>query len=131
MRTRYLFCSHAGWSDPPRSVGKLERHGDAARHGRPIRAAPFHNHRRKKEPEMTPDLCIYHGQCDDGFGAAFAVWKRDGDCVTYHAGVYGKAPPLVAGLDVAVVDFSYKRPVMVEIAKSAASILVLDHHKTA
>lgn len=80
---------------------------------------------------MTPDLCIYHGACDDGFGAAFAVWKRDGDCVTYHPGVYGEAPPDVTGLDVAIVDFSYKRPVMVELASKAKSILVLDHHKTA
>lgn len=80
---------------------------------------------------MTPDLCIYHGACDDGFGAAFAVWKRDGDSVTYHPGVYGVAPPDVTGLDVAIVDFSYKRPVMVDLASKANSILVLDHHKTA
>lgn len=80
---------------------------------------------------MTPDLCIYHGACDDGFGAAFAVWKRDGYAVEYHAGVYGKAPPDVTGLDVVIVDFSYKRPVMVELASKAKSILVLDHHKTA
>lgn len=80
---------------------------------------------------MTPDLCIYHGGCDDGFGAALAVWKRDGDCVTYHPGVYGVDPPDVTGLDVALVDFSYKRPVMVDLARRAKSILVLDHHKTA
>jgi hypothetical protein len=80
---------------------------------------------------MTPDICIFHGDCLDGFGAAFAVWKRDGDCVTYHAGVYGKEPPDVAGLDVAIVDFSYKRHVMIELAAKAKSILVLDHHKTA
>lgn len=80
---------------------------------------------------MTPDLCIYHSGCDDGFGAAFAVWKRDGDCVTYHPGVYGVDPPDVTGLDVAIVDFSYKRPIMVDLAGKAKSILVLDHHKTA
>lgn len=80
---------------------------------------------------MTPDLCIYHGNCDDGFGAAFAIWRREGDCVEYHAGIYGKEPPDVAGLDVALVDFSFKRPVMVALASKAKSILVLDHHKTA
>lgn len=80
---------------------------------------------------MTPDICIYHGGCDDGFGAAFAIWKRDGDSVEYHQGVYGAAPPDVTGLDVAIVDFSYKRPVMIEIAAKAKSVLVLDHHKTA
>jgi oligoribonuclease NrnB/cAMP/cGMP phosphodiesterase (DHH superfamily) len=80
---------------------------------------------------MTPNLCIYHGGCDDGFGAAFAIWKRDGDAVTYHPGVYGEAPPDVTGLDVAIVDFSYKRSIMAELATKAKSILVLDHHKTA
>jgi oligoribonuclease NrnB/cAMP/cGMP phosphodiesterase (DHH superfamily) len=81
---------------------------------------------------MPPDLCIYHGACDDGFGAAFALWKRYGDkIITYHPGVYGEAPPDVSGLDVAIVDFSYKRPVMIDLAAKAKSILVLDHHKTA
>lgn len=80
---------------------------------------------------MTPDLCIYHKACDDGFGAALAIWKRDGDCVAYHPAAYGETPPDVAGLDVAIVDFSYKRPVMIDLAAKAKSILVLDHHKTA
>lgn len=80
---------------------------------------------------MTPDLCIYHGGCDDGFGAAYAVWRLHGADVDYHAGVYGVAPPDVTGLDVAIVDFSYKRPMMIDLASKARSILVLDHHKTA
>ncbi len=80
---------------------------------------------------MTPDMCIYHGGCDDGFGAAWAVWKRDGDCVQYHPAVYGDPPPDVTGLDVAIVDFSYKRPVLLEMATKAKRIVVLDHHKTA
>ena len=35
-----------------------------------------------KEPSMSewkPDICIYHGGCDDGFGAALAVHMRWGD----------------------------------------------------
>jgi oligoribonuclease NrnB/cAMP/cGMP phosphodiesterase (DHH superfamily) len=83
------------------------------------------------EGNMTPDLCIYHGSCDDGFGAAFAVWKKHGTRVRYRAGVYGVAPPDVTGLNVAIVDFSYKRPIMVELIKKAKGVLVLDHHKTA
>lgn len=80
---------------------------------------------------MKPNLCIYHGGCDDGFGAAFVIWQLYGDDVTYHPGVYQVPPPDVTGLDVAIVDFSYKRPVMIEIAAKAKSVLVLDHHKTA
>jgi len=80
---------------------------------------------------MTPDICIYHGNCADGFTAAWAVWKRFGDAVEFHPGVYGQVPPDVAGKNVVLVDFSYKRPVLEGMAKSAKSILVLDHHKTA
>lgn len=80
---------------------------------------------------MIPNICVYHGSCDDGFGAAYAVWKKYGNSVLYYAGVYGLSPPDVTGLDVAIVDFSYKRPIMVELASKAKSILVLDHHKTA
>ena len=80
---------------------------------------------------MKPDICIYHGNCADGFTAAYAVWKRFGDAVEYVPGIYGEAPPDVSGKHVVIVDFSYKRSVLVEMAESAASVLVLDHHKTA
>lgn len=76
-------------------------------------------------------LCIYHGGCDDGFGAAWAVRQALGDNVEFHAGVYQGAPPEVTGRDVVIVDFSYKRPVLEEMIGKAASLLVLDHHKTA
>lgn len=77
-------------------------------------------------------LCIYHAGCVDGFGAAWAVRKFLGEGnVEFHAGVYQEPPPDVAGRQVIIVDFSYKRPVLEEMGKSAKSILVLDHHKSA
>lgn len=77
-------------------------------------------------------LCIYHGGCDDGFGAAYAVWKALGaDNVEFHAGVYQNPPPDVSGRDVVIVDFSYKRPVLAEMSLKAKRLRVLDHHKTA
>lgn len=80
---------------------------------------------------MSRPLCIYHGNCADGFSAAWAVWSYfAGDC-DFHAGVYGAPPPDVTARDVIIVDFSYKRDVLVAMAASAASVLVLDHHKTA
>lgn len=81
---------------------------------------------------IKPDLCIYHGACDDGFGAAFAVWKAFPEQdITFFPGVYGEDPPDMTGLNVAIVDFSYKRDVMIGLAAKAKSLLVLDHHKTA
>jgi len=37
----------------------------------------------------------------------------------------------VSGRDVILVDFSYKRDVLLQMAETARSILVLDHHKSA
>ena len=76
-------------------------------------------------------VCIYHGNCADGFGAAWVVRKAMGDSVEFIPGVYQNAPPDVTGRDVILVDFSYKRSVLIEMAQSAASILILDHHKSA
>ena len=76
-------------------------------------------------------LCIYHGGCPDGFGAAYAVWKRFGDEVEYYPATHGDPPPDVTGRDVIMVDFSYKRPVLTEMLKRCNSMIILDHHKTA
>jgi nanoRNase/pAp phosphatase (c-di-AMP/oligoRNAs hydrolase) len=76
-------------------------------------------------------LCIYHGNCQDGFGAAWAVHRALGENVEFHPGVYQDAPPDVTGRDVLLVDFSYKRPVLGAMAQTARSILILDHHKSA
>ena len=78
-----------------------------------------------------PDICIYHANCDDGFAAAYAVWKRFGDAVAFVPAQYGGDIPDVAGKDVLIVDFSFKKSVMQDLADKAERIIVLDHHKTA
>lgn len=76
-------------------------------------------------------IVIYHGNCADGFGAAWAVRQRFGDAAEYFPGVYQDAPPDVTNRNVILVDFSYKRGVLQQMAKTAHSIFVLDHHKSA
>jgi oligoribonuclease NrnB/cAMP/cGMP phosphodiesterase (DHH superfamily) len=76
-------------------------------------------------------ICIYHGNCADGFGSAWVVRKALGDFVSFHPGIYQTEPPDVTDKDVLLVDFSYKRPVLLTMAEKAKSILILDHHKTA
>jgi oligoribonuclease NrnB/cAMP/cGMP phosphodiesterase (DHH superfamily) len=76
-------------------------------------------------------MCIYHGNCADGFGAAWVVRKALGDLVEFVAGVYGQEPPDVEGKDVIIVDFSYKHEVMARMSWKASSIIILDHHKSA
>ena len=75
-------------------------------------------------------LCIYHGNCADGFGAAWAVRKAI-PTAEFYAATYQEPPPDVTGKSVLMVDFSYKRNVLLDMAGKAESILILDHHKSA
>ena len=75
-------------------------------------------------------LCIYHANCADGFTSAWAVWKKHPD-TEFFEGIHGEAPPDCKGRDVVIVDFSYKRATLIEVAKKAKSVLILDHHKSA
>lgn len=87
---------------------------------------------RTDTASALPVLCIYHRNCADGLGAAWAVHRALGAGVDYHAAAYSdEGWPDVTGRDVLIVDFSYKRPVLEEMARRARSVLVLDHHKTA
>jgi len=80
---------------------------------------------------MTKKICIYHGNCADGFTAAWVVRRALGNDVEFHPGVYQTQPPDVTGADVYIVDFAYKRPVMEEIIAKANSVTHIDHHETA
>ena len=79
---------------------------------------------------MKP-LIIYHGNCADGFGAAWCFHHRDPHGYDFHPGVYQQEPPDVEGRDVFLVDFSYKRPVVETMLARARSVVLIDHHKTA
>lgn len=78
-----------------------------------------------------PVKVIYHAGCFDGFCAAWVMRKVYPDAEFIPA-QYGDAPPDVKGCKVFIVDFSYKRNVMLHlIAETRGDITVLDHHKTA
>ena len=77
------------------------------------------------------NLCIYHGNCPDGFGAAWAVRHALGDGVEFYKGIHEQSPPNVRGMDVLLVDFSYKKDVLENMLKTAVSITILDHHISA
>jgi hypothetical protein len=81
---------------------------------------------------MSKHLCIYHGDhCNDGFGAAWTVWKHLGTEVDFHAARYGEDSPDVTGAHVLIVDFCYPSNVLDAMAARAEHITVIDHHKTA
>ncbi len=102
-------------------------------HGSDIETASGRNSARSRSvtTDYQPDMMIYHANCADGFGAAWAAWMKWGDAVEYVPCAYGQQAPEVLGKHVLIGDFSFKREQMDIIAQGAASIVVLDHHKTA
>ena len=80
---------------------------------------------------MKDIIVIYHANCTDGMGAAYAAWTELGETAEYLPTHYGNEPPDVSGKEVYVLDFSYPRAVLLSMKAKAKSILVLDHHKTA
>jgi len=74
---------------------------------------------------------LYHAGCDDGFGAAYAIWLKHGYQAEYIPVQHGQPFPEVSpGETVYVVDFSYSRDILKRVA-DRCKVVVLDHHKTA
>lgn len=83
---------------------------------------------------MRP-IVLYHANCLDGFGAAFAAFLRfredDKSLCDFFAAAYGEEMPECAGRDVYLLDFSYRRPELKELCNKAKSVTIIDHHITA
>lgn len=74
---------------------------------------------------------LYHAQCPDGFGAAWAAWKKFGENVKYvpvHPG--DKAPELPADAEVLMVDVAYSRSRLLDLRSKVKKVTVVDHHVT-
>ncbi|MDH5784645.1 MAG: DHHA1 domain-containing protein [Chromatiales bacterium] len=83
---------------------------------------------------MTQPLIIYHGNCLDGFGAAYAAQRyflKQSIEAEYFPASHGEDLPECAAREVYVVDFSYKRPIMKQLCEVAERVIVLDHHISA
>lgn len=78
---------------------------------------------------MKQIVVVYHADCPDGFGGAFAAWKKFGDEAEYMPKRHGEpAPTTLGGRDVFMIDFSYPKEILQSLAMEAASFVILDHH---
>jgi hypothetical protein len=78
---------------------------------------------------MKP-LIIYHGDCNDGFGAALAAYLKYGDEAEYISGMYDGAVPNVVNRDVLIFDYHFKKVVLEKMKLEANTLLLKDHHAT-
>lgn len=75
---------------------------------------------------------LYHSQCYDGFGAAFAAWFKFGNEATYIAVSYGKPmPEMQDGSAVYILDFHYDAEDLKTLSERMKKVVVLDHHISA
>jgi oligoribonuclease NrnB/cAMP/cGMP phosphodiesterase (DHH superfamily) len=80
---------------------------------------------------LPPTVVLYHAECADGFGAAWALWRRFPQS-RFMPVKHGSPPPEgLKGERVIIVDFSYARDVLDSMARETERLLVLDHHITA
>lgn len=76
-------------------------------------------------------VLLYHAGCPDGFGAAYAFWKRFGDEIEFIPfSHYDKIPDL-KGKEVYMADIALERKDMLKAKKVAKSVTVIDHHLSA
>jgi oligoribonuclease NrnB/cAMP/cGMP phosphodiesterase (DHH superfamily) len=75
-------------------------------------------------------VILYHGSCPDGFGGAYAAWKKFGDTAEYVP-LHRSAPPAdgFAGAHLYFIDFCYTQEIMDAFVREAASVTMLDHHE--
>ncbi len=77
-------------------------------------------------------LVLYHAFCADGFGAAWAAWKKLGESASYIPVQHGAPPPPIPdGSEVYILDFSYSRSETEAIRGQVSLLRVIDHHRTA
>jgi oligoribonuclease NrnB/cAMP/cGMP phosphodiesterase (DHH superfamily) len=74
---------------------------------------------------------LYHDSCYDGFACAFIARFVNPGC-TLHPVSYGTLiPEIPDDQTVWILDFSYPKDVLKDLANRSAGVTVLDHHKTA
>lgn len=74
-------------------------------------------------------MVFYHKNCFDGFGAAWAAWKKFGDAAEYVALDPEKLPETFPkGKEIYAVDLGYPAFVQKKIRIYNKSLVVIDHH---
>jgi oligoribonuclease NrnB/cAMP/cGMP phosphodiesterase (DHH superfamily) len=78
---------------------------------------------------------LYHDKCCDGFASAWVAWKYfegNGEKAEYIPVTHGEpVPELDPRSYVYILDFSYSKEQLEELASRMTSVTVLDHHVSA
>jgi hypothetical protein len=74
-------------------------------------------------------VVIYHGKCPDGFGGAWAAWKKFGAKAAYLPARDRSAPPVpLKNKIIYIIDYTYDAPVIKKLMKDNIRVTAIDHH---
>ncbi|HSC55838.1 MAG TPA: DHHA1 domain-containing protein [Nitrospira sp.] len=94
-------------------------------------SVPMAGSHSRQHFSQTPTVVLYHAECADGFGAAWAIWRQFPQS-QFIPVKHGNPPPDgLNGQRVVIVDFSYARETLESMRRQTNELLVLDHHITA
>ena len=80
---------------------------------------------------MKKIVVCYHKGCLDGFGGAYAAWKKFGSRAEYIGLEHQESlPHQLKNKILYFVDFCYPAPVMRRVIAANTRVVVLDHHKS-
>lgn len=84
------------------------------------------------ETPLKDVVILYHGNCRDGFGAAYAAWKKFGEAASYIPLRNDREVPKgLTGKEIYVVDYSFKKETLQNLLDKNESVVVIDHHISA
>ncbi|MDO8504704.1 MAG: DHHA1 domain-containing protein [Candidatus Liptonbacteria bacterium] len=76
-------------------------------------------------------VVLYHGDCSDGFGGAWAAWKKFGKKAEYIGLFRGNHYPSgLRGKELYFIDFVYSPEITKELVGANKKVIGLDHHVT-
>jgi oligoribonuclease NrnB/cAMP/cGMP phosphodiesterase (DHH superfamily) len=74
-------------------------------------------------------VVIYHGNCPDGFGGAWAAWKKFGSKAAYLPARDRSAPPVpLKNKIVYIIDYTYDAHIVKKLIKDNIRVTAIDHH---
>lgn len=86
---------------------------------------------RKNSVGIKKIVVIYHKNCPDGFGGAWAAWKKFKNKAEYLAAEPRELPQVeFKDKEIYIIDNSYPKAVLQKLMDTNKKVVVLDHHES-
>lgn len=92
----------------------------------------FTERRTERRGSSKKIAVLYHAECTDGFGAAWAAYKVFGSKAEYFPVVHQMPPPDgLTGKTIFMLDFTYPRSILEQLMRDNEHVTAIDHHVSA